>query len=89
MNIQIIQINEIKPAPYNPRKISDSQFAMLKESLTHLGFLIPVIVNQRNHIIIAGHQRTKAAKSLGITEIPAGFVDGVNDGDEIKFNQLH
>lgn len=89
MNIQIIQIDEIKPAPYNPRKISDSQFAMLKESLTHLGFLIPVIVNQRNHIIIAGHQRTKAAKALGITQIPAVFVDGVNDGDEIKFNQLH
>lgn len=87
--IKTIKISDIKPAPYNPRKINDQQFEKLKESLGTLGFTVPILVNESNNIIIAGHQRTKAATAIGITEVPAIMVSRVSAGDEIKFNQLH
>ena len=54
-----------------------------------IGFTVPILVNSKNNVIIAGHQRTKAATALGITKVPAVMVDNVSTGDEIKFNQLH
>ena len=89
MTIEIIGINEIRPAPYNPRKIEQEQFESLKASLREVGFCIPVLVNRANGIIIAGHQRTKAAKAIGIQKVPAIKIDNVAYGDEIKFNQMH
>lgn len=54
-----------------------------------IGFTVPILVNSKNNVIIAGHQRTKAATVMGITEVPAVMVSNVSTGDEIKFNQLH
>lgn len=87
--IKTIKIADIKPADYNPRRISEQQFAELQRSLSIIGFSVPILVNCKNNVIIAGHQRTKAATALGITEVPAIMIDNVSAGDEIKFNQLH
>lgn len=87
--IKTVRISEIRPAPYNPRRISEEQFSKLQESLRVIGFTVPILVNSKNNVIIAGHQRTKAATALGITKVPAVMVDNVSTGDEIKFNQLH
>ena len=89
MTIETVDIDEIRPAPYNPRKINAEQFENLKKSLQQVGFVIPVLVNRANGVIIAGHQRTKAARAVGITHVPAIKIDNVAYGDEIKFNQLH
>lgn len=87
--IKTVRISDIRPAPYNPRRISEEQFAKLQESLRVIGFTVPILVNSKNSIIIAGHQRTKAATAIGYTEVPAILVSNVSAGDEIKFNQLH
>lgn len=87
--IKFVDIESIKPAPYNPRRISDKQTEKLKKSLTNLGFCIPVLINAKNNIILAGHQRTRAARMVGIKKVPVIFVENMNLGDEIKFNQIH
>lgn len=87
--MQYVNIDEITPASYNPRKISNQQFEKLKESISLNGFVMPILVNKSNMTIIAGHQRTKAAKAIGIKEVPVFFCDGINKADEIKFNQIH
>ena len=84
-----ISISDIKPAPYNPRKINSKQFELLKKSISDLGLIIPILVNKENMMIIAGHQRTKAARAIGIEKVPFFFVDGVNKYDEARFNQFH
>lgn len=89
MQMQEIDISAIRPAPYNPRVITEEQFVRLRESLDVLGFIIPILVHASNNTIIAGHQRTKAGKANGITQVPAFVVESVSPGDEIKFNQLH
>lgn len=87
--IEYADIDTIKPAPYNPRRIEEQQIEQLKSSFNDIGFILPVLVNRKNNVIIAGHQRTKTAKLCGITKIPVMYVDKIVLGDEIKFNQLH
>lgn len=87
--INVIDINSIQGAKYNPRKITKDQQDELKKSLDKFGIIVPILVNRTNNTIIAGHQRTTAAKMIGIKEVPVQYVDGIQIGDEIKFNQIH
>lgn len=87
--IETVSIDRIKPAPYNPRRIDEEDFAKLCESVRTLGIIVPIIVNRRNGVIVAGHQRTKAARAVGITEVPVLYADNVSLSDEVVFNQIH
>jgi len=73
MNIENRQIKELIPADYNPRQLSEKQFADLKESMETFGQMEPAIVNThegREGIIVSGHQRIKVAESLGHSVYP-------------------
>lgn len=87
--MEYVKFTDIKPADYNPRRISDSAFAELKGSLKTLGFILPIIVNRENMTIVAGHQRTKAAMAIGLTEAPCYYVSGIDIESEVRFNQVH
>lgn len=87
--MEYVKFTDIKPADYNPRRISDSAFAELKGSLKALGFILPIIVNRENMTIVAGHQRTKAAMAIGLTEAPCYYVSGIDIESEVRFNQVH
>ena len=82
-------IDNIFPAEYNPRKITEKEFEKLKESLNLFGVCKPVIANA-NGIIIAGHQRTKAMKELKFKCCPVFVLNKkVAVHDEIRFNLMH
>lgn len=82
-------IADLRPADYNPRQISEEALALLAESLRALGIVKPVVA-LRDGLIVAGHQRTRAAKVAGFTETPVCFLSKKpNPADEIRFNQLH
>lgn len=87
--MEYVKFTDIKPADYNPRRISDSAFAELKGSLKTLGFILPIIVNRENMTIVAGHQRTKVAMAIGLTEAPCYYVSGIDIESEVRFNQVH
>lgn len=73
MNIVSLRINDLKPAEYNPRRITEKQFQDLQKSFENLGTLEPAVINQypgRENVIISGHQRVKVAKKLGMKEYP-------------------
>ena len=59
MKIEIIEINKLKPATYNPRQISTNQYRDLEESIDKFGLVDPIIVNGKTMTIIGGHQRSK------------------------------
>lgn len=84
-----VKFKDIKPAEYNPRRISKDAFEELKGSLEQLGLVLPIIVNKDNMTIVAGHQRTKAAMELGMTEAPCYYVSGIDIESEVRFNQVH
>ncbi len=77
LQIQQIDIKELNPAPYNPRKISDKDFAQLVESIRQYTFVEPLVVNShpdRYGNLIGGHQRLKAAVKLGYKTVPVVFI---------------
>lgn len=56
-NIKKINISEIVPADYNPRKISEKDYENLKQSMDEFGVVSPIIINLSDNTIISGHQR--------------------------------
>jgi hypothetical protein len=54
-----MQVKDLKPAGYNPRKISKAQLERLKKSLQEFGDLSGIVFNVRTQTLIGGHQRTK------------------------------
>lgn len=74
MNIVIKKINELNPAEYNPREISQFDLDELKKSIQEFGIVEPIIINKDN-TIIGGHQRVVACQQLGIQEVPCFIIE--------------
>jgi len=55
-----MKLSDLKPAEYNPRKMSRKQLERLRKSLDEFGDLSGIIYNRRTGNLIGGHQRVKA-----------------------------
>lgn len=74
----LIDINLIKSNEDQPRKSFDDEKIMeLAESIKSNGIIQPLILRKDNneYIIVAGERRWRAAKSIGIKEVPAIIMD--------------
>lgn len=72
--IQQLKIIEVEPNRNQPRKNFDSEkIEELAKSIKEYGVIQPIIVvkEENYYRIVAGERRWRAAKSAGITEIPA------------------
>jgi ParB-like chromosome segregation protein Spo0J len=78
-------LKEIKPADYNPRKISKRELEKLKKSIMEFGYVDPIIWNKRTNHIIGGHQRYKALLDLGYKEADVVELD-VSETEEKALN---
>lgn len=70
----LIPINKIKSNSQQPRKAFDNESIIeLAESIKHHGIIQPLILKQSgdDYVIIAGERRWRAAKMVGIKEVPA------------------
>ncbi|WJV48867.1 ParB N-terminal domain-containing protein [Streptomyces flavofungini] len=82
-------LDQLRPADYNPRRLSENAFTRLQTSLRRHGVVKPVILNA-DGTLVAGHQRTKGLKAIGLTHTPAVMLGTkVRLQDEIQFNLLH
>ena len=73
-----LNISEIRPNPYQPRKEFDEQaLKELSESIKTHGVFTPILVRQsiKGYELIAGERRLRAAKRAGLNIIPAICVD--------------
>lgn len=68
MEIKTLKIGDIHPYEKNPRK-NDKSVAAVARSIEEFGWQQPIVVDV-NHEIICGHTRYKAAKKLGMKEVP-------------------
>lgn len=62
-------IEEIKPYDQNPRIISTDATSAVAASIEEFGFLNPIVIDQ-NNVILAGHNRYRAAKQIGLKTVP-------------------
>ena len=81
MQKTVLKVSEIKNNPNNPRLIKDDKFKKLVKSIQEFPEMLDareVVVN-KDHIILGGNMRYKAAKEAGIKEIPVKIVDWDED----------
>src|SRR3990170_5731871 len=75
MQIEHVDIEQLRPDPANPRRISDAELEALTRSLREYGFVQPVIALRSDNTVVGGHQRLLAARKLGMKQVPVVFVD--------------
>ena len=68
MQIEYRKIDELTPYENNPR-INDHAVEAVASSIQEFGFKVPVIID-KDDVVIAGHTRIKAARQLGMDEVP-------------------
>lgn len=76
--VQEIKIEELNPAPYNPRVELEPgmpEWEKLKRSIEELGNVEPIVWNKRTGNVVGGHQRLAVLKSLGYETVPCSVVD--------------
>lgn len=79
--MQIVKISDIKPNPKNPRTIKDANFEKLCKSLQEF----PEMLHKRplvcytdvdvKLVVLGGNMRLKAAKEVGMKELPVELCD--------------
>lgn len=81
-----VQSEQIQPNPFQPREDFDQQsIEELAQSIKEKGVIQPLLVRRRgdNYELIAGERRLRAAKSMGLKEIPI-IVREVSDQDSLE-----
>ena len=84
-------IKDIKPNPQNPRVIKDDKFKQLCKSLQEF----PDMLNKRplvcftdkdgKFVVLGGNMRLKAAKEIGLTELPIMLADEWTEEQKKEF----
>lgn len=72
----IVPIGSIKPSKNNPRRISARAVEMVARSLREFGWQQAIITDTQG-IVLAGHTRLQAAKTLGLKHVPVIVADGL------------
>lgn len=78
MLVKSQEIADLRPAEYNPRRLSEKEYSDIKASLSRFGMVEPIVINSnidRKNIVIGGHQRLKIWRELGNDQIPTVAVD--------------
>ena len=78
LNLKMMRIEKINPAPYNPRKNlkpGDSDYQNLDYSLKEFGLVEPLILNERTGNLVGGHQRLAVLKNNGVEEVEVSVVN--------------
>lgn len=78
-------IEDLQSYEFNPRN-NDNAVDVVAESIKEFGFKVPIIID-REGVIIAGHTRLRAAKQLGIREVPCIVADDLTP-EQIKAFRL-
>jgi DNA modification methylase len=75
LSVEEVPIDDLRPDPANPRRISEDELDALERSLRQFGFVQPVLARRDDRTVIGGHQRLVAARRLGLTSVPVTWLD--------------
>lgn len=83
-----LRLDEITPAPYNPRvdlAPSDPEYKTIKASIQDHGLIQPIVVNKRTGNAVGGNQRLAILRGMGIESATCAIVD-VSLKDEMQMS---
>lgn len=71
-------VDDLLPYPNNPKKHPDEQVDKIAASIDEYGFVQPIVVQDGQNVVI-GHGRLKAAKKLGLDQVPVIDADHLTE----------
>ena len=77
LNVKMMPIGDVVPYEKNPR-LNDQAVGAVASSIREFGFKVPIVVDGKG-VVVSGHTRLKAAKSLGLAEVPVIVADDLDD----------
>lgn len=83
MKVQEINLSEIKPYEFNPRK-NEKAIEKVAASLREFGWKQPIVVDEQN-VVLAGHTRLAAAISLSYQVAPVVVAEGLTDAQKAAY----
>lgn len=88
MNIVYKKLEDLKVYENNAKIHTDEQIAQIAESITKVGFLDPIGVDE-NNMIIEGHGRYYAAQKLDMKEVPCIELVGLTEVQKKSYIIAH
>jgi hypothetical protein len=79
-----LKLEDIKNDPKNEKVHTQENLRLIKKSLTEMGYLNPIIVDETN-TILAGHGRKQALEELGHESIDVLKITGLSKVQKKKF----
>jgi DNA modification methylase len=76
ITIEYLTHTQLSPYPRNSRTHSKKQIRQIADSIRHFDFTNPLLIDNKN-MILAGHGRLAAAKSLGLEQVPCVRLEGM------------
>lgn len=83
MKVEEINLSEIKPYEFNPRK-NEKAIEKVAASLREFGWKQPIVVDEEN-VVLAGHTRLAAALSLNYEVAPVVVAEGLTDAQKSAY----
>ena len=77
LNVKMMPIGDVVPYEKNPR-LNDQAVDAVASSIREFGFKVPIVVDGKG-VVVSGHTRLKAAKTLGLDEVPVIVADDLDD----------
>jgi DNA modification methylase len=68
--VEMWALGRLMPYAKNSRTHTDEQIDQISASIMKFGFTAPILVDEANGDILAGHARLRAAYKLGLMEVP-------------------
>ena len=76
--IKWVSHHALKPNPRNARTHSKKQIRQIADSVLAFGFVVPIVVDENNTILL-GHGRLEAAIRLDLIEVPVIALEGLSE----------
>jgi ParB-like chromosome segregation protein Spo0J len=82
--MQVVEVRpgDLKPATYNPRRMTEGEAEGLRESIRRFGLVDPLVVNRhkgRENVMVGGHQRLRVSQepefAAKFKTVPVVYVD--------------
>lgn len=98
---ELVPMQSLKAADYNPREMPDGEMEKLKRSLKEFGFVEPIVARKEDGLIVGGHQRLAAMQALvaeggqdpSTVNVPVVWLEGVSDDKakllNLALNKIH
>lgn len=89
LSIEYLPVGSLKPYDKNARVHDAEDVEALKQSIRDYGFSDPIGVWGPENLIVEGHGRLEAAKSLGLEQVPVIHLDHLSDEEQKAYRLAH